>query len=88
MVFALANSVSVFVMTKDMNKRGVIITTAWVVTASAVLGDHLGFTASVEPDMILAMVVTKISAGVIAILLAMYMTTRTDSIATSQRSLE
>ena len=77
MVFALANSVSVFVMTKDMNKRGVIITTAWVVTASAVLGDHLGFTASVEPDMILAMVVTKISAGVIAILLAMYMTTRT-----------
>lgn len=74
MIFALANSVSVFVMTKDMDKRGVIINTAWVVTASAVLGDHLGFTASVEPDMILAMVVTKVSAGIIAVLLAMYMT--------------
>lgn len=74
MIFALANSVSVFVLTKNMNRRGIIINTAWVVTASAVLGDHLGFTASVEPNLIFAMIVTKISAGIIAVLLAMYMT--------------
>lgn len=74
MIFGMANSVSVFVMSKDMTNRGVVINTAWVVTASAVLGDHLGFTASVEPDMILALVVTKISAGILAVLLAIYMT--------------
>lgn len=76
MIFALANSVSVFVMSKDMSARGIIINTAWVVTASAVLGDHLAFTASVEPDMILPLVVTKVSAGIIAVLLAMYIASK------------
>ena len=74
MIFSLANSVSVFVMTKDMDRRGIIINTAWVTTASAVLGDHLGFTASVDPDMILALVTTKLTGGVLAVLIAMCMT--------------
>jgi Ethanolamine utilization protein len=74
MIFALANSVSVFVMMKDMKKRGIVVNTAWIVTASAVLGDHLGFTASVEPGMILALFVTKISAGILAALLALCLT--------------
>lgn len=76
MIFSLANSVSVFVMTKDMEPRGIVINTAWMVTASAVLGDHLGFTASVEPELILALVVTKLSGGVIAVFLAERMTRR------------
>lgn len=78
MLFALANSVSVFVMMKDMNKRGVILNTAWVVTASAVLGDHLGFTASVEPSMITALLVTKLSAGCLAVVVALYLTREKD----------
>lgn len=74
MIFSLANSVSLFVMTKDMKKRGIIIATAWMVTTSAVLGDHLGFTASVDPSMILPLVVTKVTGGLVAVPLAMYMT--------------
>lgn len=74
MIFGLANSVPVFVMTKDMDRRGIVINTAWLTTASAVLGDHLGFTAGVAPDMILALVVTKFSGGILAVLIAMHMT--------------
>ena len=74
MIFSLANSVSLFVMTKDMKQRGIIIATAWMVTTSAVLGDHLGFTASVDPSMILPLVVTKVTGGLVAVPLAMYMT--------------
>lgn len=74
MIFSLANSVSLFVMTKDMKRRGIIIATAWMVTTSAVLGDHLGFTASVAPDMILPLVVTKVVGGILVVPLAMYMT--------------
>lgn len=74
LILALANSVSVFAIMKDMRGREVIISMAWIVTASAVLGDHLGFTASVEPKMILALVITKISGGFLSILLAVYMT--------------
>lgn len=74
MIFTLANSVSLFVMTRDMDRRGIVIATAWMVTTSAVLGDHLGFTASVAPDMILPLVVTKVAGGILVVPLAMYMT--------------
>lgn len=72
-VFSLANSVPVFKMMKDMNKRGKIINTAWLVPAGASLGDHLGFTAGVRPDMITPLVLGKLSAGVIAVIFAIIM---------------
>ena len=74
MIFSLANSVSLFVMLKDMKRRGIIIATAWMVTASAVLGDHLGFTASVAQEMILPLVVTKVTGGIVAVALGLYLT--------------
>ena len=74
MIFSLANSVSLFVMMKDMKRRGIIIATAWMVTASAVLGDHLGFTASVAQEMILPLVVTKVTGGIVAVALGLYLT--------------
>jgi len=74
MIFSLANSVSLFVMMKDMKRRGIIIATAWMVTATAVLGDHLGFTASVAQEMILPLVVTKVTGGIVAVALGLYLT--------------
>ena len=73
-VFTLANSVPVYTMMKDMNKRGIIINTAWLVPATAALGDHLGFTAGVQPNMITPVVTGKLTAGIVAILLAYLMT--------------
>lgn len=73
-VFTLANSVPVYTMMKDMNIRGKIVNTAWLVPATAALGDHLGFTAGVRPDMITPVVCGKLAAGVLAIVLALVMT--------------
>jgi len=70
-VITLANSIPVYKMIKDMTPRGKVINTAWLVPATAALGDHLGFTAGVRPDMITAVVLGKIIAGILAILLAM-----------------
>ena len=70
LVVALANSVPVFSMIKDMNPKGKVINSAWLVCAAACLGAHLGFTAGVAPDMIATMLIGKLSAGVLAVLFA------------------
>ena len=43
MVATLANNIPMFQMLKDMDNRGKIINIAFAVSASFVLGDHLGF---------------------------------------------
>lgn len=78
-VFTLANSVPVYKMMKDMNSRGKIVNTAWLVPATAALGDHLGFTAGVHPPAISAVVVSKIVAGILTIALAMALTKSTEA---------
>lgn len=71
-VITMANSIPVYKMMKDMDNRGKIINTAWLVPATAALGDHLGFTAGVRPDMITPVVISKIVAGVLAVGVAYY----------------
>lgn len=74
LIYTLANPIPVFKMMHSMNNRGKIINTAWLVPATAALGDHLGFTAGVRPDMITPVVLGKLIAGILAILLALAMT--------------
>ncbi|NGP45380.1 ethanolamine utilization protein EutH [Bacillaceae bacterium SIJ1] len=73
-VITMANSVPVYKMMKDMDNRGKVINTAWLVPATAALGDHLGFTGGVRPDMITAVVLSKIAAGILAIAVAYWFT--------------
>ncbi len=72
LVFTLANSIPVYKMMKDMNPKGKVVNTAWLVPATAALGDHLGFTAGVKPDMIIPVVIAKLIAGVCAVAIALY----------------
>jgi ethanolamine transporter len=74
LIFTLANSVPVYGMIKNMSRRGKVINVAWLVPATAALGDHLGFTAGVEPEMITPMIIGKLVAGVCAIAIACVMT--------------
>ncbi|MCI2058014.1 MAG: ethanolamine utilization protein EutH [Oscillibacter sp.] len=74
LIFTLANSVPVYGMIKNMSRRGKVINVAWLVPATAALGDHLGFTAGVEPEMITPMIVGKLVAGVCAVVIACWMT--------------
>ena len=73
-VITLANSIPVYKMMKNMNPKGMVINTAWLVPATAALGDHLGFTAGVRPDMITPVVLGKLIAGILAIALAIWFT--------------
>ncbi|HBR01401.1 MAG TPA: ethanolamine utilization protein EutH [Ruminiclostridium sp.] len=78
LVFTLANSIPVYGMMKKMSPKGKIINTAWLVPATAALGDHLGFTAGVMPSAIAPMVISKLVAGVLAVLLTLLICKNTD----------
>ncbi|MGL4207846.1 MAG: ethanolamine utilization protein EutH, partial [Candidatus Adiutrix sp.] len=73
MVATLANNIAMFSIMKNMDDRGKVINVAFAVSASFVFGDHLGFTAGVNKDMIFAMVVGKLVGGLTAVALAYYM---------------
>ena len=73
LIASLANSIVVFEGYKEMNVRGKLLNAAFAVSASFILGDHLGFTAAVCPDMILPVIVAKAVAGFSALLLAHFM---------------
>lgn len=67
-----ANSVPCYNMIKDMDNKGKIINIAFSCCAAFGIGDHLGFCAGVEPDLVAAMVVAKLGGGVLCILSAMF----------------
>ena len=68
-------------MMKQMSKKGIIVNTAWLVPATAALGDHLGFTAGVCPEMVGPMVAGKLAAGVLAAALALVFCRKMDKTA-------
>lgn len=70
----LANSIATFGMVKDMDDRGKVVNIAFAVSAAFVFGDHLGFTAGYAPEMLLAVIVGKLTAGVSAVALALWLT--------------
>ncbi|MEG0254166.1 MAG: ethanolamine utilization protein EutH [Vagococcus sp.] len=72
LIATLANNIAMFQMMKDMDARGKIINVAFAVSASFVLGDHLGFTAGVAKEMIFPMIVGKLVGGITAIFVAIF----------------
>ena len=74
MVATLANNIAMFQIMKDMDNRGKVINVAFAVSAAFVFGDHLGFTAGVNKDMIAAMVVGKLVGGITAVIVACLIT--------------
>jgi len=74
LIASLANSIATFGLVKDMNPRGKVINIAFAVSAAFVFGDHLGFTAGFAPEMIGPMIVGKLTGGVSAIAVAMWLT--------------
>ena len=79
LVASLANSIPMFGMMKDMDRRGKILNVAFAVSASFVFGDHLGFTAGFAPEMLTAMIVGKLTGGISAVAVAMLATRRTSA---------
>lgn len=74
MVASLANSVPMFQMLKDMDNRGKVINMAFAVSAAFVFGDHLGFTAGFQSDMVVPVIIGKLVGGCSAVVVALLMT--------------
>ncbi len=74
MVASLANSIPMFGMMKDMDRHGKVLNVAFAVSAAFVFGDHLGFTAGFNPDLIFPMIIGKIVGGVTAVAVALWIT--------------
>ena len=70
LVATLANNIAMFNIMDKMNPKGKLLNVAFAVSAAFVFGDHLGFTAGVNSDMIFPVIVGKLVAGITALILA------------------
>lgn len=73
LVATLANNIAMFNIFGEMNPKGKLLNVAFAVSASFVFGDHLGFTAGVNQDMIFPMILGKLVAGITALILASWL---------------
>ena len=65
-----ANIMPILGSCNQMSSVGIMVASAFAVSASCVFGDHLGFIASVDKTMIMPMIVSKLVGGGAAVLLA------------------
>ena len=70
LVATLAINIAMFSIMDQMNAKGKLLNVAFAVSAAFVFGDHLGFTAGVNSEMIFPVIVGKLVAGITALLLA------------------
>lgn len=68
----LVSNSTTFGMMRDMDKKGVVLNSAFAVSAAFVFGAHLGFTMGLEPSAVAPMIVGKLISGVAALVLAMF----------------
>lgn len=71
LIASLANSIAMFGMLKDMDRRGKVVNVAFAVSAAFVFGDHLGFTAGYDPEMLLPVILGKLAGGLSAAAVAL-----------------
>ncbi len=70
MVATLANNIATFNIMHEMNPKAKLLNVAFMVSAAFVFGDHLGFTAGVNEEMVFPVVAGKLIAGITAVVLA------------------
>ena len=69
-IATLANNIAMFNIFDKIDAKGKILNVAFAVSAAFVFGDHLGFTAGANSEMIFPMIVGKLTAGITALILA------------------
>ncbi|GEL08947.1 ethanolamine utilization protein EutH [Salisediminibacterium halotolerans] len=65
-----AHSIPMYKRLDQMGERAKLINIAFSVSGAFVLGAHLGFTAAVEPNLVIPMIAGKLTSGVLAVCLA------------------
>lgn len=84
LVASMANNIPMCGMMKDMNNRGKILNAAFMVSGTFIIGDDLAFTASVNKEMILPVIVGKGVAGIAAVAVAWFATKKLEEKEKSQ----
>ena len=74
----LVSNTTTWGITKDMDPRGVVLNSAFGVSAAFVFGAHLAFTMAINPNYVPPMIVAKLISGVSALILAFWLCKRRD----------
>ncbi len=69
---AAANILALFHLIKSMPAKDKVLCIAFSVCSAFLLGDHLAFTANFQPNMIGALLIGKLSGGILGLLLALW----------------
>lgn len=70
---AAANILALFRLVKEMPPKDKVMCIAFAVSAAFLFGDHLAFTANFQPTMIVPVMLGKVTGGVTAIILAVWL---------------
>ena len=73
----MANILAMFSLVRYMRPKDKVINIAFAVCAAFLLGDHLSFTANFQPNIILPVMIGKLSAGICAIVIAYWLSVPT-----------
>ena len=69
---ATTNMLAAFHLIRSMPAKDKVLVVAFGTTSSALIGDHLAFTANFQPNLIAPLMIGKVVAGVTAMLLALW----------------
>lgn len=61
---------------KDMDDKGVILNSAFAVSAAFVFGGHLAFTLAYGPDLVFQVILGKLVSGICSVMLALIISKR------------
>lgn len=67
----LVTNASTFGVMEKMDKKGVVLNSAFAVSASFVFGSHLAFTMAFDDSYTIPMILAKIIAGILAVIFAL-----------------
>lgn len=67
LLVSMVSAVALISMIKDMDEKGKIVNAAFLVSATALLAAHLGFTFGVEPNMVMPLCIAKFAGGLAAV---------------------
>ncbi|CDQ20514.1 ethanolamine transporter [Halobacillus karajensis] len=74
LIASTAHHLPMLATMKDMDRRGKTVNAAFAVSGAFVVGSHFAFVASVEKAMIFPVLIGKLTAGILAVGLALWMT--------------
>lgn len=72
-VSSLASSALTFPKMPEMNKKGIVMNSAFCISGAFLFAAHLSYTLTINPDYVPAVMIGKVTAGVLSIFAAVFM---------------